>query len=240
MRKKLLSEDTDIRSVVGNPGGIPVGEYRKYFYEAIGKDFVDSMDYSGFQKWLFSHTGKTLREVVDEYKYNYEAKNMDDLLSERRFDIISEHDKGFINAFDKAMNVFGYDCENMVGSGLVWGLFMFVYGKTGTKSRACAARIYVKEDGAITLRLFLTKVEKHMKYIENAPAYIKDGFNFATGDCTSCNSSCTQGKVYTIEGQLMNKCSHATFYFNEPSVDKLPDYMGLLAEFYPTKKRLPR
>ena len=235
MSKKLLSEDTVIRSIVGNPNGVPVGEYRKFLYEAIGKHFVDSMGHTGFQNWLFSQTGKTLKEVVDEHTYNYKANTMEVLLSERRFDIVSEHSKSFILAFDKAMNERGYDCENMVSSGLVWGMYMIIYGKTDTKSRPCAARIYIQADGTVSLRFFLTKVDKHMQYIEAAPEHIKQGFNFTGGDCTLCNMNCTQGKVYTIDGHAMAKCSHNTFFFNAPSVEKLPDYMRLFAEFYPTK-----
>jgi len=236
MAKKLLSEDTVIRSVVGNSDGISVGEYRNFLYEAIGKDFIDSMDYSGFSNWLYSNTGKTLKEVVDEHNAGYKPKGMEDLLSEKRFDIISESDKAFILAFDKAINEFGYDCENQVGSGLTWGLFMIIYGKAGTKSRPCAARIYIKEDGEVILRFFLKQVDKHRQYIESASARIKDAFVFNDGDCTACSASCTQCKVYTVDGLEMRKCSHATFYFRRPTVDRLVDYMGLLAEFYPVKK----
>ena len=236
MSKKLLSEDTVIRSVVGNPNGIPIGEYRKFLYEAIGKDFIDNMGYTDFQKWLFSQTGKTLKEVVDEHFINYKAENMADLLSERRFNIVSENNKAFIVAFDKAMNERGYDCENIVTSGLTWSYYMIVYGKSDTKSRLCATRVYIQADGTVSPRFFLTKVEQHMSYIENAPAHIKDGFNFTGGDCTLCNMNCTQGKVYTIDGHAMAKCSHNTFFFSMPSVEKLLDYMSLFAEFYPPKK----
>jgi hypothetical protein len=47
---------------------------------------------------------------------------------------------------------------------------------------------------------------------------------------------CAPGKIYTIDGQEMQKCNHATFYFDMPTVDQLPDYMGLLEQFYPVKK----
>jgi len=236
MSKKLLPEDTIIRTVVGNENGIPIGEYRKFLYEAISKDFIDSMDYSSFQKWLFSHTGKTLKEVVSEFNNHYEVRNMNDLLSERRFNIISKQDKAFIIAFNEAMIAFGYDCENIISSGLVWGLFMIIYGKTDTKSRPCIARIYIKEDGTVNLRLFLTKIDKHMRFIENAPKHIKVSFNFIGGDCTFCNANCKSRKCYSIDGQSMEKCVYSTFYFNNLSIDKLDDYMNLLKEFHPIKK----
>jgi len=228
--KKLLPEDTVI---IWNTH--PVGEYRNFLNEANCKEHIDSMDYSGFQKWLFSHTGKTLKEVVDEHNNNYKAKNMDELLSERRCDALSKDDKTFIAAFDKAINELGYDCENTITSGNAWSPMAIVYGKTGTKSRPCPARIYIKDDG-ITLRLFLNKVDKHMQYIENSPPHIKNAFIFEGSDCQSCNTSCAPGKVYTIDGQQMQKCNHSTFYFYGAHIGILPDIMGLLSKFYPVKK----
>ena len=43
-------------------------------------------------------------------------------------------------------------------------------------------------------------------------------------------------KKYLYDGNLMRKCNHSTFYFNMPTVEKLSDYIGLFAEFYPKKK----
>jgi len=239
MNNKLLSQDTTILSTVGNADAPPIGEYRNFLYEAIGHDFVDNMDYSAFQKWLFSHTGKTLKELVDEHNNNYKPKNMEQLLAEKRFNAISQTDKAFIIAFDKEINKLGYDCENSVASGLTWGKFMIIYGKTETKSRPCAARFYIKEDGTTTLRLFLNKLDKHMPYIENAPTHIKDAFLFDGGDCKSCNTACAPGKVYTIDGQLMQKCNHSTFYFRTLSTENLSDHIQLLAKFFPPKKVKP-
>ena len=225
MSKKLLSEDTVI---IWNAH--PLGQYRDFLYHAVGKDATDSMGD------IFTHAGKTLRELVDEIQSNYKAENLTQLLAERRLNIVSEADKAFILAFDQAMNALGYDCGNRIGSGVCWGMFMIVYGKTGTKSRPCAARIYIKDNGAIELRLYLNKVDKHRDYIENTPAHIKDAFQFKGGDCKSCNTMCAPGKTYTIDGQAMRKCNHSVFYFAEPSLEKLPDYMALLAKFYPVKK----
>ena len=81
---------------------------------------------------------------------------------------------------------------------------MIVYCKTATKSRPCIARVYIHKNGAVSPRFFLTKLDKHMAYIQNAPQHIKDAFNFTGGDCTSCNASCTQGKQYIWEEILIN------------------------------------
>jgi len=43
-------------------------------------------------------------------------------------------------------------------------------------------------------------------------------------------------KTYTIDGKQMEKCSGVVFEFYNPTMEKLGDYMGLLAEFYPAKK----
>ena len=151
--------------------------------------------------------------------------------------MIKEPEKAFIIAFDKAINELGYDFGNAIGSGNVWSLLMIVYGKIDTKSRLCSARIYMQENGEITLRLFLAKIDAHRQYIENAPLHVKDAFIFAHGDCKECNINCSP-KIYTIDGKLMRKCNHDTFYFNMPTLEKLPGYMGLLSKFYPIKKQL--
>ena len=233
MSKKLLSEDTVI---IWNAN--PIGEYRNFLYEKIGRDFIDNMDYSNFQKWLFANSGKTLKEVVDEHFYNDEANSLKDLLSERRCDIISQPDKDFILAFDKSLNEIGYDCENTISSGYVWSPLMIIYGKTGTKSRPCIARIYIHDDG-ISLRLYFTNINKHRVYIENAPEHIKTIF-YGGQDCP-CRPNCPHKgkKIYTICDKNYHKCAHADFRVATPKVGDMSDYMGLLVEFYPVKKVTP-
>jgi hypothetical protein len=226
---KLLAEDTVIIW-----GKVPVGECRKFFQQATGKEEIVTVC-KDFQTWLFTQTGKTLKEALEELNNPSGSKSMEELMSERRFNIVKEQDKAFIIAFDKAINELGYDFGGFIGSGSAWSPLMIVYGKTGTKSRPCAARIYIKDDG-IVLRLFLNKVDTHRQYIETAPAYIKEAFVFTGGDCKSCNTACAPGKKYTIDGNVMQKCNHNTFYFNVPKIEKLPDYMDLLSKFYPVKK----
>ena len=118
---------------------------------------------------------------------------------------------------------------------------MIIYGKTNVKSRPCAARIYISADGEVSLRLFLSKIDAHSQYIENAPTYIKGVFTGKHGNCTGCglrDGKCkfNSKKTYTIDGRLFNKCNARVFAFHSPSVEKLPDYMGLLEEFFPAKK----
>ena len=192
---------------------------------------------------ITAQAGKTLKEAVEEWRLQVEEytgqlkpESMQEMLKQRRFRIISDAGKAFILAFDKEMADMGYDFGGIIGYGYGWGLFMIIYGKTGTKSRPVAARIFIQADGEIQLRLFLNKVDKQREYIENAPAHIKEAFVFTGGDCTSCSTMCAPGKVYTIDGQQMQKCNHNVFYFYDPTLEKLSGYMELLSKFYPKKK----
>jgi hypothetical protein len=228
MPKNLLPEDTVI---IWN--AFPIGEYRNFLYYAMGKEFIDGK--GDFSKWLLPHYGKTLKELVHDTQNNYEPENLAELFTERRLNTVSEANKAFIIAFDKAMNDLGYDCENTIGSGYSWSPLMIIYGKTGTKSRPCIARIYIHNDG-ISLRLFFTNINKHRAYIENSPKHIKSIF-YGGHNCP-CRPNCPHKgqKVYTIDGKEYKKCCHADFRITNPKIDKLPDYIGLLAEFFSVAK----
>jgi hypothetical protein len=233
--KKLLPEDTVI--IINQ---YPVGEYRAFFQQATGMEKIVTVC-KDFQTWLFTQAGKTLKEALEEY-HHPTSKDMEAFLLERRFNHLTDLDKTFLVAFDKAINRLGYDFGGVIGSGFSAGCpLMIVYGKTGVKSRPCAARIYINENG-ITLRLFLNKIEIHRSYIENAPALIKEVFTNDNESCNTCSfrdGKCKYNytKTYTIDGRLINKCDAKAFIFFNPSVDKLPDYMGLLEEFYPVKNK---
>ena len=228
MAKKLLSEDT---AIIWNAN--PIGKYRDFLYQAMGKEFIDGK--GDFSKWILPHYGKTLKELVHDMQSNYEPKNLTELLAERRFYTVSEDDKAFIVAFDKAINELGYDCENTIGSGYIWSPLMIIYGKTGTKSRPCIARIYIQNDG-ISLRLYFTNINKHRAYIESLPEHIKSIFLGKNG--CPCRPDCPHKgqKVYTIDDKEYRKCCHADFRITKPNIDELSDYIGLLAEFYTVKK----
>ena len=180
------------------------------------------------------------REFNQNKKDN--MKNMKDMLQEERFNIISDDDKAFIIAFDKEMEKLGYDYGGDIGTGHGWGIYQIIYGKTDTKSRPIATRIYVKKDGSILLRLFLNKIDTHRKYIENAAAFIKDVFTNDKEICTRCaikdDGTCGYNsfKPYTIDGREIVKCNGKAFVFRGPSLEKLPDYVDLLSKFYKKKK----
>jgi len=231
MAKSLLPEDTVI---IWNAN--PIGKYRDFLYDAMGKEFIDGK--GDFQKWLLPHFGKTLKELVGDIQNNYEAECLTELLAERRLDIVSDENKAFIIAFDRAINELGYDCENTLGSGYVWSPLMIIYGKTGTKSRPCIARIYIHDDG-ISLRLFFTNINKHRSYIENSPEHIKSIF-YGGQDCP-CRPDCPHKgqKIYTISEKEYHKCAHADFRIATPTIRDVSDYMELLLEFYPAKKVKP-
>ena len=244
--KELLPENTVIvKKPIPMDDSFPEKDYRKYFKYALGKSFTGYMDggKTTFATWLGSQAGKTLKEAAAEWAAQVEESTrlpepatMEEMLSRRRFNFLPDANKAFILAFDKAINELGYDFGKAIGDGYGWGLYMIIYGKTGTKSRPVAARIYIEHDGEIELRFHLNNVDKHIKHIENVPAHIKDAFTFTGGDCKRCNTMCAPGKQYTINGNLMQKCNHSTFYFRNPTMEKLPDYMELLAKFFKSKK----
>jgi hypothetical protein len=164
---------------------------------------------------------------------------MKNVLAEERFNIISEDNKAFIQAFDKEISKLGYGFGGNIGSGFCWGKYMIIYSKIAVKSKQVAARIYIREN-SIVLRLFLNKIDKHREYIENAQGFIKEAFTGEHGTCNHCRNDiggiCKFRKTYTLESKFIEKCNGITFEFWEPNLEKLPDYVSLLKEFYPVKK----
>ena len=222
-KKEPITEDT----VIGSRK-IAAAEFRKFFKKTLGEDYEKYPVAWDVIKVSMNHKGKTLREIIEECLNPSGPKDLKGLLSESRFNHVSKSDKAFIIAFDQAMNEMGYDFGDTISMAVK-------YGKTGTKTRACPAFILIREDG-FSLRLMLNKIDDHRQYIENAPMYIKNIFTFTDGDCVDCNLNYCHPKTYTIDGQMMRKCVHRTFYINQPSMAQLPDYLDLLTEFYPQKK----
>ena len=157
-------------------------------------------------------------------------------LSEEKFDVISEDDKAFIFAYDDALSPLGYDFGNRL-----WGATSYTevgYSKTGVKSKNMVSRIRIEHDtGKITLRIYVNNVDKYRDFIENAPLHIKAGFAFESGECTGCNINFCHPKKYTLDGKQYVKCVHFAGTFNEPTIDKIPDYCDLLATAFPKKSK---
>ena len=225
-----LNENTVISEVAVSPES-----YRLYFRKAI-EGFSPEVYCGTFHHWLNMNIGKTLKEAIDSYYIMKAPKSMGDRLAEKRFDIISKPDKSFILAFSDDIANLGYAFGGNIGWGACWGLYMIIYSKVGVKSKQVAARIFIRENN-IVLRLFFNIIDKHAGYIENAPEHIKSVFTGAHGDC-SCNpkkENCKMRKTYTIDGKCIEKCSGVVFEFHQPDMAKLPDYIGLLREFYGKK-----
>jgi len=210
--------------------------YRSFFRKAI-EGFSPEIYCGAFQHWLNQNNGKTVKEAIESYHFMKEPKSIEGKLAEKRFDIVSNPDKAFILAFTKEIAGLGYDFGGHIGWGACWGLYMVIYSKVGVKSKQVAARIFIRENG-IVLRLFFNNIDKHSKYIETAPEHIKSVFTNAHGVC-SCNpkkENCKMRKTYTINENLIEKCSGVVFEFHQPDMDKLPDYIDLFKEFYVSKK----
>lgn len=168
-----------------------------------------------------------------------EAKAMDLVLQEERFDYLSTQDKAFIRAFDDQMTRLGYSYGGSIGSGYCWGNHMLIYRKMGVKSETVYARVYMRKPN-VALRLFLNNVDKHRAYIEQAPEHIKDVFTNDHGRCQHCENAykgdCRFRKTFSIDGERIEKCSGVTFEFRDPCTEKMDDYIGLFSEFFPGKR----
>lgn len=166
--------------------------------------------------------------------------NIKQLLEETRFDFVSADNKAFIVAFDSAMHKRGWGLENNGHfKGYCWGRYMLIYCKLGVKSKKVAARIYLRDQG-IVLRLYLNGMDKYQAFLESSPEHIKSVFTNNHGSCGHCGNEhdgkCKHRKIYTIDGNLYEKCDGAVFEFESPTVEKLQDYFNLLDKFYPVKK----
>jgi hypothetical protein len=234
---------------------IPLGQYRKYFIKTIGKDFEEKVD---FYKWLYSHTGKPLKKVVENYYQIPDSKNgiksigdiiedMDQLLHDDRFNLVSKENKNFISEFTKQMKLFGYDFGGQIGSGIIYGHYMINYSQSGVKTKKVFARLYIRDkdvcllqngveikfDIGIVLKLFFNNIDNHIEYVQNAPLYIKEPFVNEHGKCNHCNSKedCNMRKKYTIDGNYFTKCACSAFEFHNPRSENVNDYMNILEEF---------
>ncbi len=165
---------------------------------------------------------------------------MKNIINEDRFSILSDENKAFILAFDNEISKLGYSSNGSIGDGYCWGKYMIIYSKVGVKNKQVAARIYIREN-SIILRLYLNKIDNHREYIENTRTFIKDVFIGEHGKCNHCHNDkggiCKFRKTYTLEDKYIEKCNGITFEFWEPNLEKLPDYISLLNEFYPLKKK---
>lgn len=161
------------------------------------------------------------------------------ILEEERFNIVSVENKAFILAFDDEISKLGYGFRGNIGCGACWGKYMIIYSKIGVKSKQVAARIYIREN-SIVLRLFLNGIDNHREYIENTKPFIKEVFTGEHGKCHHCHNDkggiCKFRKTYTLEDNYIEKCNGITFEFCEPNLERLPDYIGLLKEFYTVRK----
>ncbi|GHU57674.1 hypothetical protein FACS189444_0140 [Spirochaetia bacterium] len=173
---------------------------------------------------------------------------MDKLLKEERFGFVSNENKQFISEFTKEMDLFGYDFGGEIGNGFCWGNYMIIYSKKDVKNKKVIARIYIRDKGviiwggkeynynnSIVLRLFFTNIEKHIKYIENAPLHIKKAFIDENGKCHHDRENCRMTKSYIIDGKKIEKCGGSVFEYYDPKAEHIKDYMDILKEFYGKK-----
>ena len=228
-KDKTKNEPLTADTIIGSRK-IYANEFRKFFKKTLGDDYEKYPLAMDIIKMSSNHEGKTLKDIIDECYNPSGGKTLEETLSENRFNITSESDKAFIIALEKAMNEMGYGFDCIIGTNIK-------FRSIGTKTKSCPIGLKIKENG-ISLRFKLFKIDPHRQYIESTPAHIKEAFVFNGGDCKLCHPKCGPGKIYTIDGQRMQKCNHKVFYFKMPTIEKIPDYMDLLSEFFP--KNFPK
>lgn len=159
------------------------------------------------------------------------------------YDFISDSEKEFIIEYDKAIRSIGYDSDG-IKPYVTFGKYKIEYSRVGLKTKKVIARFYFRDSG-IVLRLYFNNIDKKREYIENAIDYIKLPFVDDNGRCKNCDKDgggitgksgkCTFKKSYTIDGELIEKCSGENFYFNNYELSAIPEYMELITAFYPKR-----
>jgi len=173
---------------------------------------------------------KAILKDLEIYDISVHVKeDIEKVLSERGIEIIPEPDKAFLLAFDEQMDRLGYDFGAVIGRGTAKEPVIINYIKCGTHSSP-AARVYVCE-GRVILTLFPKKLTPHFKYIESAPAHIKEIFTAHHDNCVSCATQCRTHKKYAVDGRFIQKCN--PYRDLTPSLENLPDYIDLFMEFFP-------
>jgi hypothetical protein len=162
------------------------------------------------------------------------------LMNNEYFSLISKENRNFIFGFDKEMEQSGFEISNKEYDNSYWGKIIN-YSKSNVKNKKNIARISIMENNDISLRLFFVDkdIDKNMKYIENAPSYIKLPFLNDQGLCKNCsgeNGWCHNRKIYTINGQQIKKCGYV-FTFTNPNIEHIEGYVDILMVFYAKKNK---
>ena len=168
---------------------------------------------------------------------------MKQLLSDDKYNFVSQKDKDFIVAFDEAMVKIGCESGGIVPY-VVWGKYMIAYSRAGIKTKNYVGRFYFRDD-SVLFRLYFRKIDKHCDYIEQAPDFIKSSFTNEIGNCSHCDNNCkddsgncSHRKTYTLDGRTYEKCDGMVFYFENHDVDNVPKYIELLTTFYPRRRKV--
>lgn len=156
---------------------------------------------------------------------------------------LNEQDKQFVVSLDDAIQKIGYESSGILPY-VCLGKYKIEYTKAGNKTKKFIARFYFRDYG-IVLRLYFNNIDKHSKYIEAAPDFIKFPFINDVGKCKHCDQNgggigkkgkCSFKKTYTIDGNPYAKCSGENFYFDNHEISDIPAYIELIEIFYPPKK----
>jgi hypothetical protein len=186
--------------------------------------------------------------VLIQLRMDDKYMEMERILNEERFDFVSKENKIFILEFTKQIKPLNYNFDGSIGSGFDWGNYQIIYSLNGIKgSRSIIARIFIRDNcvvvsggkeikfkNGIALRPYFSNINKHIKYIENAPMHIKERFINNSGMCKYCVEQCYKRKIYTINDKEMVKCRDV-FEYNNPKIEDIKDHIEILKEFYGKK-----
>ena len=245
-QKQAENKTTITNETVIGFGKPTSAEAQRFFKKTLGAEYEKFKGDLWYTNLWAKHSGKTMgqlvAECVDGSIQNHTIKSLQELLQEERYSIVSNADKDFIISYDQFMSDMGYDFGGAIAAGIDDGTFAIQYKKSEGKNKSPFSRVHINKDGSLRLRLYFSDIEKHQKYIESSPAHIKSAFAFDEGNCLILNTGepCVKGckgmKRYTIDGVDYVKCHHSIAHFRNPTVDRLPDYIALLSQFYPNAR----
>jgi len=176
--------------------------------------------------------------IAEHAELREAGKRVDNLLTDRKYNYISQDQRNFVVALDKTLIDIGYESSGIVP--YVGWKYKIEYSKSGLKNKRFDARFYFYDKGII-LRLYFNDIDRHSKFIENAPDFIKEPFINERGKCNHCDKSgggigkkgkCTFKKTYSIDGVEYSKCAGENFYFENFDISNVPKYMELITSFY--------
>lgn len=162
-------------------------------------------------------------------------------LEQPKYDMISRGEKDFILNFHEFMTQNGYGHHD-IQPYVCFELYKIEYFKLGLKTKNVVARFYFRKEGFV-LRLYFKNIQKHVEYIEKTPDFIQEPFIKQSARCNHCENGfykdgvCKFRKIYTLHGELIEKCSGECFMYYGLNPQDIDAYTDLFEKFYPIRSK---